>query len=368
MQAARTVSETYPSSEEWTPVVLHKKVLDTVAILSGSVFIGADNCRDPEYVKYSILSAVIVHEASQKIRAWKPALRWLGQYLVPELREVTRLRERFRRIAEPVIRERRRRMQAGDASVPDDMLTWMLAKADEWDQSDEQLALTEMQLSMGAIQTSAMTTSAVLYELATRPEVVALLREEAREVLAAHGGRLATTRALYDLRLLDSVLKESQRVNPTSATRFPRSVERQLTLRDGTVLPAGACLDAVFSPLLRDPKYYPDPERFDPYRFVKLRSGEVPDPNGYRNKDQYQFIAANKEDIFWSYGYHACPGRFFAVMQIKLAITYFLSRFEIQRPGGSREKVEPISVINGKIPDFSAVFEVKARPKESWVC
>lgn len=64
------------------------------------------------------------------------------------------------------------------------------------------------------------------------------------------------------------------RTNPMTTVRFPRYVERSITLR--------------------------------------LRSGEAADPLGYETKEQYQFIGSNKDDIFWGYGPHACPGRFSA--------------------------------------------------------
>lgn len=358
-------------------MVLYEKLLTMAAIISGSVFIGKEHCRDPLYINQSIMYTVIVHTAKEKLQKWSPALRWLAaRFFVPELSQAHDYREATKRFLIPIIQERRRLIASG-GPAPQDMVTWMLAKADEWRLDDDELALTEIQLSIAAIHTSSMTLSTILYELAVRPEEQRALRAEARAVLAAHGAGAGagaggdgrdlhhpTPRALYDLRLLDSFMKETMRTNPPTTVRFPRYVERSITLRDGTVLPRGASLDALLSPPLSDPRLYPDPGVFDARRFLRLRSGEAADPLGYKNKEQYQFIGANKEDIFWGYGPHACPGRFFANAQMKLIIVQLLARFEMRRPGGSREKIPQIPIAGGWAPDHAAVIEFRDLAKE----
>lgn len=54
-----------------------------------------------------------------------------------------------------------------------------------------------------------------LYDLAVRPEIVQDLQDEIRTVLAANDG-IPSTHALFEMKLLDSVMKESQRTNPGS--------------------------------------------------------------------------------------------------------------------------------------------------------
>jgi len=46
-----------------------------------------------------------------------------------------------------------------------------------------------------------------------RPELIAELRNEVKTSLEANGG-IMTTHALYEMKLLDSFMKESQRMNP----------------------------------------------------------------------------------------------------------------------------------------------------------
>lgn len=98
-----------------------------------------------------------------------------------------------------------------------------------------------------------------LYDLVVRPDIVEEVREEIRSVLAEHDG-VMTSRALFDMKLLDSVMKESQRMNPGSMIRFQRYVAKPVTLSDGTHLPAGYMIETPHALAVQDPEVYRNPE------------------------------------------------------------------------------------------------------------
>lgn len=147
---------------------------------------------------------------------------------------------------------------------------------------------------------------------------------------------MITSEALYKMKLLDSVMRESTRVNPTNVMRMQRVVLQPFKLADGTAIPAGVDIAVPALPVNLDPLKYPDPERFDPYRYVKLRSGENPDPNGYSSRELYQFISVTKENMAFGFGRPACPGRFFAATEIKLILTRLLENYDMKVPDGVR--------------------------------
>lgn len=160
------------------------------------------------------------------------------------------------------------------------------------------------------------------------------LREEIRTVRAAHPGAI-TSEALYKMKLLDSVMRESTRVNPTNVMRMQRCVLQPFTLSDGTAIPAGVDIAVPALPVNLDASKYPDPARFDPYRFVRLRSGEERDPMGYTSRELYQFISVTKENMAFGFGKPACPGRFFAATEIKLILIRMLEDYDIKMPDGT---------------------------------
>lgn len=126
-----------------------------------------------------------------------------------------------------------------------------------------------------------------LYDLVARPDLVQELREEVNSVLKANGG-VMTTHALFEMKLLDSVMKESQRFNPgsigssekgtishnlkladTSQVRFTRFVNKDITLTDGTHLPAGSWVEANHGAIVADPALYSNPEVSKPICLCK---------------------------------------------------------------------------------------------------
>jgi cytochrome P450 len=163
--------------------------------------------------------------------------------------------------------------------------------------------------------------------------VIPELRKEIRDTLAASDG-VMTTKALFRMKLLDSVMRESQRVNPSTPARFERVVMRNIKLSDGTEIPTGTWIGAAHVETLRNPDYYPDPLTYDPHRFADLRSGATADPLGYANTEQYQFISVSKQNLGWGYGRHACPGRFFASNEIKMILVRILLEYDIKLPDG----------------------------------
>lgn len=97
-----------------------------------------------------------------------------------------------------------------------------------------------------------------LYDLAVQPEVAKDLRAEMKKVLAENGG-VMTTKALQDMKLTDSFMKESQRLSPAFLSAFLRATVKPVTLSDGTYIPKDTfvCTPQNY---MRDEILYPDPE------------------------------------------------------------------------------------------------------------
>jgi cytochrome P450 len=65
-------------------------------------------------------------------------------------------------------------------------------------------------LTLAAIHTSTMSLTHIIFDLCSMPAYVEMLRKEITEVIGKSGWTLA---AVNELKLLDSFMKESQRVN-----------------------------------------------------------------------------------------------------------------------------------------------------------
>ena len=101
-----------------------------------------------------------------------------------------------------------------------------------------------------------------------------------------------------------------------------RYATETVDLPDGTIIPQGT-LTAVANPSRLDPKIFPDPEKFDAYRFVKLRQ----DPE---RAHLAPFTKTSYSQLNFGHGKQACPGRFIAVNEIKIVLCHILLKYDME--------------------------------------
>ena len=101
-----------------------------------------------------------------------------------------------------------------------------------------------------------------------------------------------------------------------------RYTERDVTLDDGVSIPKD-CLTLVSSHRHWDEKFYKNAHAFDGYRFFEMRKQP-----GLENKAQ--LVSATVDHMGFGFGLHACPGRFFASEEIKIALTHMLMNYDIR--------------------------------------
>ena len=109
------------------------------------------------------------------------------------------------------------------------------------------------------------------------------------------------------------------------AVTFTRKVMKSFTLSDGTFLPKGALLAAPSIMFDLDPEFIEDPEVFDGFRSYKkhLGSGAA---GGF---DKSQSVTTSSSYLTFSHGTRACPGRFFAMDELKLLLCHLLLQYDI---------------------------------------
>ena len=164
-----------------------------------------------------------------------------------------------------LIRDRR-----ANGHHPGDLLDMLLEARDEdgAGMPDRQLRDEVMTLLLAGHETTANTLTWTLYLLGRYLEAQSRLEAEVDEVL---GGRVPEAAGLHQLPYLQTVLMESQRLYPPAWAIGRKAIKAFDVL--GYRLPAGTNVMISQWILHRNPRYYPDPERFDPDRWGEEAAG-----------------------------------------------------------------------------------------------
>ena len=96
-----------------------------------------------------------------------------------------------------------------------------------------------------------------------------------------------------------------------------RRAMESFTLSDGTRIPKGAYLQVPTFDMPDGDRWGPNKHKFDGRRFLDLR-------NQPGQENRWQFVTTSAEHLGFGHGQHACPGRFFASNEIKIAIAHLL--------------------------------------------
>ena len=202
---------------------------------------------------------------------------------------------------------------------PGDLLDLLLQAQDDSGSAmdDRQVRDEAMTLLLAGHETTALALSWTWYLLARNPEVEQKLADELDEVLA---GRAPTPEDLPRLRYTDMVLKESMRLYPPA---WAIGREAREAFQAGPYLaPPGTAVFISQWITHYDPRFFPDPERFDPERWRDdpIRRGSLP---------RYAYFP-------FGGGPRVCVGAGFAQMEAALILGTIAQRFRLSLvPGQS---------------------------------
>ncbi|KAF9876376.1 cytochrome P450 [Colletotrichum karsti] len=353
-----------PQSNEWTEVNINSKLLRIIAMASGRVFIGPELCRDERYIDASINYTIDLMTAVH-IVAFLPG--FVRPFVAPFLPPVKKLHRRIveaEAVFKPIVEARRKAKEAksDDYQEPDDMLQWMMNGQAKFGQStDRALAQNQLGISFAAIHTTSLTTTNAFYWLAAKPDLIPILRDDVQQALLETGGEF-TSPALQNMKKLDSFLREVLRCSPLSVGSFQRKVLKDIKLPNGQVIPQDVVIEIPAGGVNLDDEVFPNAQEFDALRYYKLRQAKDEAESGTKAAEvvaQSQFVSVGTSHLTFGYGRHACPGRFFAVNEIKMIMANILCNYEVKMPDGLTERYENIKFGAGSMPDPSKTVMIR---------
>lgn len=232
--------------------------------------------------------------------------------------------KRLDAIVQRMIDERR----AAGAQDRGDLLSMLIATSDEGEAMDDKQVRDEaVTLLLAGHETTANALNWLFTQLAAHPEVEAKLHAELDSVL---GGRLPTMADLGKLPYTEQVLSESLRLFPPGW-----AIGRQAT-KDvevlGVKVPKGALVFMSPYVMHRDPRYFPEPERFMPERWTPEFKAGLP---------KFAYFP-------FSGGARGCIGEPFAWMEAMIIVATLCQRWQMRLAPNHPVVPEPLVTLRPK--------------------
>ncbi|KAI0148651.1 cytochrome P450 [Xylariaceae sp. FL1272] len=329
---------------EWREVKVYDTMLDVVARLSVRVLMGLPLCRNKVFL--SICSNFI-----RQVALAAAAISLFPNFLKPLVGPILTLYDRIlymrcRGFLMPLIRERLDRLRDPDVAkapedtiAPNDYVQWSIDHAlakpviNPAELDPRVIASRFSVLAFAAIQSSVITLTNTLFDIAASPNCASWLASMREEVIRETEGsgntingacQLGWTRNILSrMTHVDSALRESLRLNGFIERGIMKMVvaPEGVTLPDGSHIPFGTKVGISGYSVHHDEANYANAMQYDAFRFARDQS-EDKKPQG--------LINTSDKFMGFSHGSHACPGRFFATNQLKIALGHIALLYEIE--------------------------------------
>ncbi len=267
-----------------------------------------------------------------------PAAEWLVHMRPPGLAAFIRARQRIDAVVYRMIAAHRQRGPHG-SSLLDMMLA---ASPDQTPAAEQALRDQVITIFLAGYETVANALSWTWYLLSQNPESERRFHDEIDRELQ---GRLPTFDDVPRLRHAEMVLAESMRLYPP-AWAMGRYARADFHLGEFFLPGKTTVLMSQFI-THRDPRFFPDPLRFDPERFT-------PEAKLRRTKLTYFPFGA---------GVRQCIGESFAWMQGVLLLATIAQKWKLRLVPGHRVEPEPLITLRPKYGMRMLVEERESAPR-----
>ncbi|EOA25707.1 hypothetical protein CARUB_v10019060mg [Capsella rubella] len=174
---------------------------------------------------------------------------------------------------------------------------------------------------IAGIDTGAITMTWAMTELVRNPEVMKKVQGEIRERLGNNKERI-TEEDINKVSFLNLVIKETFRLHPAAPLLLPRETMAHVKVQGYDIPPKRRILINAWA-IGRDPKYWTNPEEFNPDRFIDS-------PVDYRGQ--------HFELLPFGSGRRICPGISMGIATVELGLLNLLYFFDWRAPDGMTHK------------------------------
>ncbi|XP_043506169.1 cytochrome P450 4C1-like [Polistes fuscatus] len=187
--------------------------------------------------------------------------------------------------------------------------------------------------------TTAMAIMFALSLFAKHQDVQQRIRDEVNTIMLKDNYNL-TIADLQEFSYLDRCIKESLRLYPSVHSIF-RTLTHDLALNNYLVPSGAICAVHIYS-VHRNPRFWPDPNVFDPDRFL---------PENVKGHYPYSYIP-------FSAGPRNCIGQKYAMLELKLIVAHIVRNFYLE----SVDSIDDVEIASGLTLNSIKPLRVKFIP------
>src|SRR6185503_18318537 len=261
----------------------------------------------------------------RRLMAPFPYWRWLR---MPFDRKLDKSLVELRQAVNEFITRARARMDAEPArrAAPTNLLEAMLAARDTEGSGvdDGDVAGNVLTMLLAGEDTTANTLAWMIYLLGHNPRAFERARSEVR---SAMGGAPLPDQyeQLARLPFIDACINETMRLRPVAPIIILEAGRDSVVA--GLRIPQGQLVMCLMRPGALDEKHFPDPQSFDPARWLEAGSRSA--------------SSAKRVAMPFGAGPRLCPGRYLAMLEMKMVMAMLLASFDIESVGAGPHGGEP---------------------------
>ena len=173
------------------------------------------------------------------------------------------------------------------------------------------------------METSSHSMTSALYFLHKNPDKLAILLKELEDAglkrFEKHND-LYTLEKMQELNYLNYVVKEALRLDGPAFDSLNHCTYEDVRIC-GVPIPKGTILRLDMQVTHLDPKEWQKPNEFIPERFDPESEYFLRPNSGGKSRSPYSFIP-------FTYGSRGCPGRSFAMLEIRVVLAYLLTHVD----------------------------------------
>ncbi|KAJ5427436.1 hypothetical protein N7491_007878 [Penicillium cf. griseofulvum] len=241
--------------------------------VTSRILVGEELCRNPDYIRLSMKfsESVFMNGVMLSTFSWGPLRRvvsWIGS--IYHRRNLRRVME----LITPVVEKRLANLEQDPTGPkPLDMVQWTIELAGPGkEMTPKRLAHQILQnLWAGSGAPGGMLTQ-MIFQVLWCSDHLEPMRKEVQSAVQEHGW---TDKMLNNIPLVDSFLRETNRLHPNGVVTAARTVmNKPFQFHDGTTLPVGARIAFPARAIMCDDDNFENPYEFDGFRFARLARDE----------------------------------------------------------------------------------------------